>query len=68
MLARVSSVTKGRLFHCDQCDRTFSRKDNLNRHLVLHTGNFKWYFDIREKGYNTTQKKIIIIILEHRKV
>ena len=43
---------KNRSYRCEKCGRSFSSSSNLNRHLVLHTGNFRWYCDICQKGYN----------------
>ena len=39
-----------RIFLCQLCRKTFTNKSNLNRHSVLHAGNFKWYCDICKKG------------------
>ena len=45
------SPSKGS-YKCQRCDKTFTQKGSLNRHSILHSGNFKWYCDICDKGYS----------------
>lgn len=35
--------------HCDQCDKKYSHKIDLKRHMMLHTGNkaYKWWAHIK---------------------
>ena len=45
------STLKG-FYKCPQCGRSFTAKASLKRHMVLHSGNFKWYCEICKKGYS----------------
>ena len=50
-VARTGSGNK-KSYGCGKCAKTFANASNLKRHLVLHTGNFRWYCDICKKRYN----------------
>ena len=41
----------GSVWQCNRCTKVFSKKYNLDRHAVLHTGNFKWYCEMCKKGF-----------------
>ena len=36
---------------CSKCGKSFTRQDNLFRHMQLHTGQFKFYCDQCRKGF-----------------
>ena len=38
-------------FHCDKCNKVFTRKDNLARHSALHSGNVKVFCKVCGKGF-----------------
>ncbi len=37
---------------CTRCNKTFSSRATLARHMQLHTGQFSFYCEICKKGYN----------------
>ncbi len=39
---------------CLKCDKRFSRKDSLTRHMLVHTGHYKFYCDQCKKGFMDT--------------
>ena len=39
-------------YACIQCEKRYTEKRNLNRHMQLHTGKFSYYCDICGKGFN----------------
>ena len=41
----------GSVWQCNKCTKVFSKKYNLDRHAVLHTGNFRWYCEMCKKGF-----------------
>ncbi|XP_021961384.1 zinc finger protein 83 [Folsomia candida] len=41
--SHLASHTKEKPFRCDQCEKQFSAKSNLNLHKRIHTSNPKWY-------------------------
>ena len=41
-----------KMWQCDRCEKEFSKKYNLDRHLVPHTGNFRWYCEMCRKGFS----------------
>ena len=57
---------QGSVWQCNKCTKVFSKKYNLDRHAVLHTGNFRWYCEMCKKGF--AQKKCIMCICVHTKV
>ncbi len=42
-------------FQCPHCPQIFSYSSNLNRHLPIHTGQFKYWCNKCQKGF--TQKE-----------
>ncbi len=41
-------------FVCSRCDKRFTRKDSLSRHIQqIHAGQFKFYCDRCKKGFQT---------------
>ena len=38
-------------YECDQCSRVFLRKDNLKRHVLVHSDNRKSQFETRESSF-----------------
>ena len=36
---------------CNKCGQTFTQRGNLNRHMRLHTGQFKFYCNKCKKGF-----------------
>ncbi|XP_037548942.1 zinc finger and SCAN domain-containing protein 12-like [Nematolebias whitei] len=50
-------------FFCDLCDRRFTRKDNLNKHMIIHTGQKPFSCNLCEKSFfdkGNLNKHIII--------
>ena len=39
---------------CNQCNKEFSSRWNLNQHMQLHTGQFRHHCLICRKGFNAT--------------
>ena len=39
-------------FPCSQCEKVFSYKSHLNRHMQIHTGQFSFYCEICRRGFN----------------
>ena len=56
----------GSVWQCNRCTKVFSKKYNLDRHAVLHTGNFKWYCEMCKK--DLLKRKCIMCICVHMKV
>ncbi len=44
---------KRRPFACRHCDKAFTARSSLLRHMQLHTGQFSFYCDECRKGFNT---------------
>ncbi len=39
-------------FPCSHCEKVFSYKSHLNRHMQIHTGQFSFYCEICRRGFN----------------
>ena len=39
-------------YSCSQCDKQYIRKDGLDRHMEIHTGQFTFYCQICRKGFS----------------
>jgi uncharacterized Zn-finger protein len=53
---------KDQPFHCDFCNRGFSRKDDLKKHMWLHTGEMPSTCDICEKRFRLQSN-----MMQHRR-
>lgn len=40
-------------FACTECDKRYTLKSHLNRHMQLHTGEFSFYCPHCRKGFNS---------------
>lgn len=47
-----SSVEQEKVFKCPTCDKMFSRKDHLNRHILIHSGAKPFECDICAKSFS----------------
>ena len=41
-------------FVCEKCNKQFFRKSNLNEHMQLHTGHFRYHCHICRKGFTAS--------------
>lgn len=47
-----SSIEQEKVFKCPTCDKMFSRKDHLNRHILIHSGAKPFECDICAKSFS----------------
>lgn len=52
-----SSVEQEKVFKCPTCDKMFSRKDHLNRHILIHSGAKPFECDICAKSFSRKDNK-----------
>ena len=57
--SNTEETGQGSVLQCNICYKKFSKTYNLNRHVVLHTGNFRWYCEKCRKGF--AQKEMYIV-------
>ncbi|PSN48075.1 hypothetical protein C0J52_03425 [Blattella germanica] len=50
-------------FSCHSCNKTFSRRSNLSRHLLVHIGTQPFVCEICKKSFNVKSKLIV-----HRRI
>ena len=48
---KSEDFSPNRDLQCPKCSKVFSPQFTLNRHMVLHTGNFRWYCEECRKGF-----------------
>ena len=49
---RGSQTRSTKRFGCTKCDKKFSQKSHLNRHMQIHTGHYSFRCDNCGKGFN----------------
>ncbi|PSN31455.1 hypothetical protein C0J52_19055, partial [Blattella germanica] len=47
----LKSQTPNRPFQCKICNKSFTRKNNLNRHMIIHTSNRPFQCEICNKSF-----------------
>ncbi|KAG4073248.1 hypothetical protein HA402_008594 [Bradysia odoriphaga] len=52
-----SSIEQEKVFKCPTCDKMFSRKDHLNRHILIHSGAKPFECDICAKSFSRKDNK-----------
>ena len=47
---------EGIMFHCNDCDKSFTQKESLQKHMSVHSGEFKFGCNKCGKGFNVRRQ------------